>query len=107
MHKSKYLHRFLSASVHCIHLRVKFRDYYKMRLPPKNDQMLSGLGNVNQFLVLLFLWWLSILLAAVHTCSLFVLTKYLKQIHTFVRERSKKTRKGGNILCLIEQKQPR
>lgn len=55
MHKSKYLHRFLSASVHCIHLRVKFRDYYKMRLTPKNDQMLSGLGNVSQVLVLLLL----------------------------------------------------
>lgn len=98
MHKSKYLHRLLSIPVYCIHLKAKFGDYYKMRLPPKKHQMLSGLGNVSQVLVLL----LPSLLVAVHTCSFFVLTKYLKQIHTFVGERSKRTRKGGNILCLIQ-----
>lgn len=95
MHKSKYFYRFLSTPVHSIHLRAEFRDYYKMKLPPKYYQMFSGLGNVSQVLDLL-------LLVDVHTCSLFVLTKYLKQIHTFVRERSKRTRKGGNILCLIQ-----
>lgn len=64
--------------------------------------MLSGLSYVSQALVLLLLLVLPSPLVAVHTCSLFVLTKYPKQIHTLVRERSKRTRRGGNISCLAQ-----
>lgn len=71
MHKSKYLDRFLSAPVHCIHLSAEFRDYYKMRLPSKNHQMLLGLDNISQVLDLLLLLVFPSLLEAVHTCSLF------------------------------------
>lgn len=54
--------------------------------------MLPGLGNVSQVLVLL------LLLVAIHTCSLF--NKVPEADSHFVRERSKRTQKGGNILHL-------